>query len=138
MDRQAPNDQPRSVVAFFLNLRLAQPTMVGLTMRYELDDGVWVGVCEELGTSTYDSDLETVMHELGELVLHELNALEADGEREGVFGRYGIETLPVPATVLRRIRDFDVPRPPASSEQPGLPAWAPQDQLAPDLAPAHS
>jgi len=87
MDRQAPNDQPRSVVTFFLNLRLAQPTMVGLTMRYELDDGVWVGVCEELGTSTYDPELETVVDELGELVLHELNALEADGEREGVFGR---------------------------------------------------
>jgi len=61
--------------------------MVGLTMRYELDDGVWVGVCEELGTSTYDPELETVVDELGELVLHELNALEADGEREGVFGR---------------------------------------------------
>ena len=28
--------------------------------------------------------LETVQHELGELVLHELNALEADGERERV------------------------------------------------------
>ena len=78
------------------------------------------------------------MHELGELVLHELNALEADGEREGVFGRYGIETLPVPAKILRRIRDFDVARSPTSSDQPKLPAWAPQDQLAPALAPAHS
>ena len=58
MDRQTPHDQPRSVVAYFLNLQLAQPTMVGLTMRYELDDEVWVGVCEELGTSTYDSDLD--------------------------------------------------------------------------------
>lgn len=138
MDKQTPRDQPRSVLAFFLNLQEAQPTMVGLTMRYELEGDLWVGVCEELGTSTFDSELETVMHELGELVLHELNALEADGEREGVFGRFGIETLPVPANVLRRIRDFDVPRSPISSEQPGLPAWAPQDQLAPALAPAHS
>ena len=138
MGRQTPHDQPHYVLAFFLNLHLAQPTMVGLTMRYELDDEVWVGVCEELGTSTYDSDLETVMHELGELVLHELNALEADGEREGVFARYGIETLPVPANVLRRLRDSGVSRSPAAKDQPGLQAWAPQDQLAPDLAPAHS
>lgn len=138
MDKQAPLDQPHSAPTFFLNLQAAKPTMVGLTMRYELEDDLWVGACEELGTSTYDPELETVMRELGELVLHQLNALEADGEREGVFGRYGIETLPVPANVLRRIRDFDVPRPPTSSEQPGLPVWAPQDRLAPDLAPAHS
>ena len=138
MDRQTPHHQPRSALTFFLNLQLAQPTMVGLTMRYELDDEVWVGVCEELGTSTYDSDLDTVMHELSELVLHELNALEADGEREGVFGRYGIETLPVPANVLRRLRDFDVPESPTAKEQPGLQAWAAQDQLAPALAHAHS
>ncbi len=138
MDRQTPHDQPRYALAFFLNLQLAQPTMVGLTMRYELDDEVWVGVCEELGTSTYDSDLDTVMHELGELVLHELNALEADGEREGVFGRYGIETLPVPANVLRRLRGHDVPGSPTGKEQPGTQAWAPQDQLAPALSPAHS
>lgn len=136
MDRQTPHDQPRSVLAFFLNLQLAQPTMVGLTMRYELDDEVWVGVCEELGTSTYDSDLETVTHELGELVLHELNALEADGEREGVFGRYGIETQAVPANILRRLRDFDVPGSLAAKAQPGQQAWAPQDQLPPALAPA--
>ena len=138
MDRQTPHEQPRSVLAFFLNLQLAQPTMVGLTMRYELDDEAWVGVCEELGTSTYDSDLETVMHELGELVLHELNALEADGEREGVFSRFGIETLPVPANVLRRLRDNDVPRSPTEKERPGTQAWAPQDKFAPALAPAHS
>ena len=93
MDRQTPNDQPRHALAFYLNLHLAQPMMVGLTMRYELEGELWVGVCEELGTSTYDADLDTVMHELSELVVHELNALEADGEREGIFSRYGIETL---------------------------------------------
>ena len=140
MDRQTPHDQPRSVLAFFLNLQLAQPTMVGLTMRYELDDEVWVGVCEELGTSTYDSDLETVTHELGELVLHELNALEADGEREGVFGQYGIETQPVPANVLRRFRDPDLQRPLTTKGLAESPKgfWTPQNQLAPALAPAHS
>ena len=138
MDKQTPHGQPRSVLAFFLNLQAAKPTMVGLTMRYELEDDLWVGVCEELGTSTYDSELETVMRELGELVLHELNALEADGEREGVFGRYGIETLPVPGDVLRRLRDVDAPGLPTEKEQAGLQAWTPQDQLTPALAPAHS
>ncbi|MDE2769503.1 MAG: hypothetical protein OXO54_06220 [Chloroflexota bacterium] len=138
MDKQTPREQPHSALAFFLNLHAATPTMVGLTMRYELEGDVWVGVCEELGTSTYDPELEAVMHELGELVLHELNALEADGEREGVFGRYGIETLPVPANVLGRIRDFNVPISPTENKQPGTQAWTPQDQLAPALTPAHS
>ncbi len=139
MDKQTANDQPRHALAFFLNLHASQPLMVGLTMRYELDDDVWVGVCEELGTSTYDSDLETVMHELSALVLHELNVLEADGEREGVFSRCGIETLAVPANVLRRFRDPDAPIPPTKRGLPETPngVWAPQDQLAPALEPAH-
>ena len=138
MDRQTPHDQPRYVLAFYLNLHLTQPTMVGLTMRYEREDDLWVGVCEELGTSTYDAELETVMHELGELVLHELNALEADGEREGFFSRYGIEELAVPANVLRRFRHPDAPGFPTQTDLPVRQtcAWAPQDQLAPALAPA--
>ena len=112
--------------------------MVGLTMRYEREDDLWVGVCEELGTSTYDAELETVMHELGELVLHELNALEADGEREGFFSRYGIEELAVPANVLRRFRHPDAPGFPTQTDLSVRQtcAWAPQDQLAPALAPA--
>ena len=139
MDRQTPKDQPRHALAFYLNLHLAQPMMVGLTMRYELEGELWVGVCEELGTSTYDAALETVIHELGEPVLHELNALESDGEREGVFSRCGIETLAVPANVLRRLRDPDAPIPLTTR---GLPetangVWAPQNQLAASLEPAH-
>ena len=139
MDRQTPNDQPRHALAFFLNLHASQPLRVGLTMRYELDDDVWVGVCEELGTSTYDADLETVMHELSELVLHELDALEADGERESVFSRCGIETLAVPANILRLFRESDEPIPPTKKGLPETPSgvWAPQDQLAPALEPAN-
>ena len=131
MDRQTPHDQPRYALEFYLNLHLTQPTMVGLTMRYEREDDRWVGVCEELGTSTYDADLETV--------LHELNALETDGERERVFNRYGIETLAVPANVLRRFSDSDMLGSPTPEilpdRQPGV--WAPQDNLVPALASAH-
>ena len=139
MDRQTPHDQPRYVLAFYLNLHPIQPTMVGLTMRYEREDDLWVGVCEELGTSTYDADLETVQHELGELVLHELNALETDGERERVFNRYGIETLAVPANVLRRFSDSDMLGSPTPEILPDrqLGVWAPQDNLVPALASAH-
>ena len=139
MDRQTPHDQSRYVLAFFLNLHLVQPTMVGLTMRYEREDDQWVGVCEELGTSTYDAELETVMHELGELVLHELNVLETDGERESVFSRNGIETLAVPANVLRRLGDSGMLGSPTQGilpeTQTGI--WAPQDNLAPALASVH-
>ena len=139
MDRQTPHDQPRYALAFYLNLHPVQPAMVGLTMRYEREDDLWVGVCEELGTSTYDADLETVMHELGELVLHELNTLEADGERENMFGRCGIELLSVPANIRSWVYDSESPTTQAQESLPGKRSgfWAPQDNLAPALASAH-
>lgn len=140
MGDQNPHDQPRYALMFYFNLDLAQPGIVALTMRYEREDGLWVGVCEELGTSTYDADLATATDELGELVLHELNALEADGERENIFGRHGIELLSVPANIRSWIYESEPQDPQAEKSLPrartGL--WAPQGNLMPALASAHA
>ena len=75
------------------------------TMRYEWDEGRWNGVCQELGTATYDTDRNRLRDELVELVLHELNSLEADGERERFFERHGIEILSAPRHILQRAQE---------------------------------
>ena len=84
-------------------MNLDRPLGVKLTLLLEWDGEYWVGVCNELGTSTYGSERAQVEHELDELVVHELNELEADGERENFFTRHGIEvyawTEPVSASL---------------------------------------
>ena len=72
------------------------------TFRYELDGDQWTGECVELGTATYDTDRDTVHDELSELVLHALNALEKDNEREAFFKKHGIEAV----QALRHLRDL--------------------------------
>ena len=47
-----------------------------LTLDYVEEDGQWVGVCLELGTSTFAESLETVRQELREAVELQLNELD--------------------------------------------------------------
>lgn len=47
-----------------------------LTLDYVEESGQWVGVCLELGTSTFAESLETVRLELREAVELQLNELE--------------------------------------------------------------
>ena len=130
------DDNRRCSIEFYFNPELDPPVLIALRMTYTYEDAVWVGVCEELGTSTYGDDLDQVSHELRELVLFELNAVEADGERANVFASGGIEVLPLPEMVLDCLRDVQQSQLPAletvSSET--LPPWLPQYQLS--LAPA--
>ena len=130
------DDTRRCSIDVYFNPEIDPPVLIALRMTYTYEDALWVGVCEELGTSTYGDDLDQVSHELRELVLFELNAVEADGERANVFASCGIEALPLPETVLDCLRDVERSRlpalEPASSES--LPPWLPQYQLS--LAPA--
>ena len=130
------DDTRRCSIEFYFSVQLDPPVLIVLRMTYTWEDAVWVGVCEELGTSTYGDDLDQVSHELKELVLFELNSVEADGERANVFASCGIEVLPLPELVLDCLRDVQQSRLPAlepvSSET--LPPWLPQYQLS--LAPA--
>ena len=63
---------------------------VDLTLKYEYEEEQWVGVCLELGTSTFADTLEEVHDNLTELVVEHLNLLEAEGERERFFEEHDI------------------------------------------------
>ncbi len=63
---------------------------VTLTLSFELEESEWVGVCLELGTSTFADTLEKCQEELQELVADHLDVLEEIGERERFFEEWGI------------------------------------------------
>ncbi len=66
------------------------PGYVDLTLKYELEEGQWVGVCLELSTSTFGDSLEEVQDSLTRLVAEHLNLLENAGERERFFTEHNI------------------------------------------------
>lgn len=83
---------------------MAQTTeSVQLTLAFTREGTRWVGLCVELGTSTYDRSLEKCEVALRTLVAEHLNLLEEAGEREAFFEQWGIETTAVKPTniVLR-------------------------------------
>ena len=71
---------------------------VALTLSFEREGDVWVGVCLELGTSTYADTLEACEGELRELVVEHIDVLEEIGERDRFFQEWGItlQDTPVP------------------------------------------
>ena len=72
------------------------PGYVHLTLRFHLEGTEWVGVCVELGTSTFARTLAKCRNELEELVTDHLEVLEDIGERERFFEEWGVETHPSP------------------------------------------
>ena len=63
---------------------------VTLTFSFEKEMEDWVGVCLELGTSTFADTFERCQLELEELVSDHLIVLEEIGERERFFEEWGI------------------------------------------------
>ena len=63
---------------------------VTLTFSFEKEGEDWVGVCLELGTSTFADTVEECQSELEELVADHLEVLEDIGERERFFEEWGI------------------------------------------------
>ena len=72
------------------------PEYVHLTLRFHLEGTEWVGVCVELGTSTFAQTLAECRNELEDLVTDHLKVLEDIGEQERFFAEWGIETHPSP------------------------------------------
>ena len=70
--------------------KLVRDGYVILTLQFQREGKQWVGVCRELGTSTYGQDVADVHEELVQLSLLHLNALEEVGERERFFREHGI------------------------------------------------
>lgn len=63
---------------------------VTLTLSFEQEGSQWVGICLELGTSTFADTLEKCQEELQDLVTDHLHVLEEAGERERFFKEWGI------------------------------------------------
>ena len=69
---------------------------VALTLSFEREGDVWVGVCLELGTSTYADTLEECQSELLEFVEAHIDVLEEIGERDRFFQKWGITLQDTP------------------------------------------
>ena len=77
------------------------PNVIGyvfLTLSFEREGNKWVGVCLELGTSTFARTLKATQEELLVLVGEHLNLLEEEGERETFFKKWNIEIHPTQKT----------------------------------------
>lgn len=67
---------------------------VELTLKFEREEGKWVGTCLELGTSTYAKTLDRVQKDLRQLVPEHLSLLEEAGDRARFFEKHGITFHP--------------------------------------------
>ena len=65
-----------------------------VTLRYWREDDCWVGRCEELGVSTFDPSLDTLVAELPEMAEDHLALLEETGSLDDFFDRFGINPEP--------------------------------------------
>ena len=63
---------------------------VVLTMVFHEEGNNWVGVCKNLGVSSWGDTFEEVRKALDDLVLLNLNTLEELGERERFFEEHNI------------------------------------------------
>lgn len=61
-----------------------------LTFRFHEEGNRWVGLCEDLGTSTFGDTLDEVKEALADLVGLHLNELEAVNERPRFFREHKI------------------------------------------------
>ena len=112
---------PRSPIEDYqLFLKTNAPQlMVIFTFRFELEGDQWTGRCVELGTATYGAERDDVRRELCELVVHALNSLEEDRERENFFARHGIEAARVPRHLVGLLESSPQP------SETALPYWMP-------------
>jgi predicted RNase H-like HicB family nuclease len=83
--------------------RVANPmqalSYITVTVTASREGDVWVGVCQELGVSTFDESLDTLLKELKVLIVQHLNALEKSGARADFFKKHGIHLHGITATV---------------------------------------
>lgn len=66
-----------------------------LTFTFEKEGNNWVGVCLELGTSAYDSDLDEATKQLNEAVSLQLNELERLGFVDEFLAERNVRVQPV-------------------------------------------
>ena len=68
---------------------------ITLTCTYSQESGQWVGVCEELGTSTFSGSLEDTQVELREALELQLNEVERLGYEREYLDRNEVTVVPI-------------------------------------------
>ena len=71
---------------------------VTLTCTYVQESGQWVGVCEELGTSTFSDKLEDTQAELREALELQLNEVEGLGYVREYLDQNRVTVVPIPVS----------------------------------------
>ncbi|MXY22667.1 MAG: hypothetical protein F4Y49_15200 [Dehalococcoidia bacterium] len=68
---------------------------LSLTCEYKREDGQWVGICRELGTSAYSEELEDAETQLAEAIKLQLDEMERLGYAEEYLEDNGVTPVPV-------------------------------------------
>ncbi len=77
-----------------------------VTLRYWREDDVWVGKCDELGVSTFDPTLDTLVTELREMAEDHIALLQETGSLDDFLDRFGVN--PEPADTPSRTCELPV------------------------------
>ena len=64
-----------------------------VTLRYWREDDHWVGKCDELGVSTFDPSLDTLVTELQEMAEDHIALLQETGTLDDFLERFGISPV---------------------------------------------
>ena len=65
-----------------------------VTLRYWQEGDCWVGQCDELGVSTFDPSLDTLVTELREMAEDHIALLQETGSLGDFLDRFGINPAP--------------------------------------------
>ena len=66
---------------------------VELFLAYGMEDGEWVGVCEQLGIAANADTLEETKEILKDLIMLQLNGVEGLTSISGYLAENGVETM---------------------------------------------
>ena len=86
----------RDILVAVLKLDGRPVEMSVLTVEFEQEDGMWIGTCLELGTSTQAQTLEELQAELTDAVDLQLNEMARLGYTREYLKSQGAKVLPIP------------------------------------------
>ncbi len=86
----------RDTLVAILRLDGRPVEMSVLTVEFEQEDGMWIGTCLELGTSTQAQTLEELQSELTDAVDLQLNEMARLGYTSEYLRTQGVRVLPIP------------------------------------------
>lgn len=76
---------------------------IEVTIRIFKEDGQWVAVCRELGTSSCADDLQGAQEAIVDMIGLHLNSLEELGMRRAFFKKHGVKFYRVRPKRPRRL-----------------------------------